>query len=55
MVTVAQQLDYVTLLNCILKNSLDGKFYVMCILPQLKIKKIKIKTIDILLAKDNVP
>ena len=27
---------YLTLLKCTLKNGQDGRFYVMCILPQLK-------------------
>ena len=27
---------YLTLLNSALKNGQDGKFYVMCILPQFK-------------------
>ena len=32
---------YLTLLNCTLNYDYDGKFYVMCILPQLKIFNVK--------------
>ena len=32
---------YLMPLNCVLKNDSDGKFYVMCILLQLKKKKKK--------------
>ena len=32
---------YLTLLKCILKNSEDGKFCIMCFLPQLHIKFLK--------------
>lgn len=32
---------YSTILNCTLKNGSGGKFYVICILPQLKIIKLK--------------
>ena len=32
---------YLTLMNCILQNGEDDKFYVMCILPQLKNKPCK--------------
>ena len=34
---------YLTQLNCTLKYGEDGKFYVMCILPRLKIKVKKLK------------
>lgn len=32
---------YLTQLNYIQLNSLDGKFYVVCVLPQLKVEKNK--------------
>lgn len=34
---------YLTLLNCTIKHSQDGKFHSMCILPQLNIIKRKLQ------------